>query len=142
MHVACENINMLHHDCEFTSTTAFPPLKLCDPLLCFRFNILNMGMIPKQQAVFQKMYFFTLTIKTSFPSLPALLQMLAAAEAGRDVAYFTFGDSQLMTDVHDMHSFLSQKNMSVGKAGQPSAPHPVWSRNLLFLFLFLQFIKQ
>lgn len=46
--------------------------------------------------------------------LKALLQMLAAAEAGRDVAYFTFGDSQLMTDVHDMHSFLSQENTSVG----------------------------
>uniref|UniRef100_A0A3Q0QTR6 poly(ADP-ribose) glycohydrolase n=1 Tax=Amphilophus citrinellus TaxID=61819 RepID=A0A3Q0QTR6_AMPCI len=45
--------------------------------------------------------------------LKALLQMLAAAEAGRDVAYFTFGDSQLMTDVHNMHSFLTQKNISV-----------------------------
>uniref|UniRef100_A0A668V9A4 poly(ADP-ribose) glycohydrolase n=1 Tax=Oreochromis aureus TaxID=47969 RepID=A0A668V9A4_OREAU len=45
--------------------------------------------------------------------LKALLQMLAAAEAGRDVAYFTFGDSQLMTDVHNMHSFLIQKNISV-----------------------------
>ncbi|XP_075313687.1 poly(ADP-ribose) glycohydrolase [Odontesthes bonariensis] len=47
--------------------------------------------------------------------LKALLQMLAAAEAGRDVAYFTFGDSQLMTDVHHMHSFLSQRNISVGE---------------------------
>lgn len=49
---------------------------------------------------------------------PALLQMLAAAEAGRDVAYFTFGDSQLMTDVHNMHSFLAQREISVGKAKQ------------------------
>lgn len=47
--------------------------------------------------------------------LKALLQMLAAAEAGRDVAYFTFGDSQLMTDVHNMHTFLSQRNISVGE---------------------------
>nr|XP_057917014.1 poly(ADP-ribose) glycohydrolase-like isoform X3 [Doryrhamphus excisus] len=47
--------------------------------------------------------------------LKALLQMLAAAEAGRDVAYFTFGDSQLMTDVHDMHSFLTLRNISVGE---------------------------
>lgn len=45
--------------------------------------------------------------------------MLAAAEAGRDVAYFTFGDSQLMTDVHNMHSFLIQKNISVGKGDRP-----------------------
>lgn len=41
--------------------------------------------------------------------------MLAAAEAGRDLAYFTFGDSELMTDVHDMHSFLTLNNISVGK---------------------------
>ncbi|KAM6897284.1 poly(ADP-ribose) glycohydrolase [Xenentodon cancila] len=47
--------------------------------------------------------------------LKALLQMLAAAEAGRDVAYFTFGDSQLMTDVHNMHSFLTRRNISVGE---------------------------
>uniref|UniRef100_A0AAQ4RIG5 poly(ADP-ribose) glycohydrolase n=1 Tax=Gasterosteus aculeatus aculeatus TaxID=481459 RepID=A0AAQ4RIG5_GASAC len=47
--------------------------------------------------------------------LKALLQMLAAAEAGRDVAYFTFGDSQLMTDVHKMHSFLTQRKVCVGE---------------------------
>ncbi|XP_026171507.1 poly(ADP-ribose) glycohydrolase isoform X3 [Mastacembelus armatus] len=48
------------------------------------------------------------------PHLKAMLQMLAAAEAGRDIVYFTFGDSQLMTDVHKMHSFLTQRNISVG----------------------------
>ncbi|KAM3592724.1 uncharacterized protein V6R79_024003 [Siganus canaliculatus] len=47
--------------------------------------------------------------------LKALLQMLAAAEAGRDVAYFTFGDRELMADVFKMHSFLTQKKMSVGE---------------------------
>ncbi|KAF7669365.1 hypothetical protein LDENG_00199680 [Lucifuga dentata] len=47
--------------------------------------------------------------------LKALIQMLAAAEAGRDVAYFTFGDSRLMTDVHNMHSFLTERNISVGE---------------------------
>lgn len=47
--------------------------------------------------------------------LKALLQMLAAAEAGRDVAYFTFGDSELMTDVHNMHSFLRQREICVGE---------------------------
>ncbi|XP_035517750.1 poly(ADP-ribose) glycohydrolase-like isoform X1 [Morone saxatilis] len=47
--------------------------------------------------------------------LKALLQMLAAAEAGRDVAYFTFGDSQLMTDVYNMHSFLTRRKISVGE---------------------------
>ncbi|MBN3302784.1 PARG glycohydrolase, partial [Amia calva] len=46
--------------------------------------------------------------------LKALLQMMAAAEAGRDVAYFTFGDKDLMTDIHRMHSFLTQKDITVG----------------------------
>ncbi|KAG5855466.1 hypothetical protein ANANG_G00049340 [Anguilla anguilla] len=46
--------------------------------------------------------------------LKALLQMMAAAEAGRDVAYFTFGDDRLMRDVHEMHLFLSQQRVSVG----------------------------
>lgn len=55
---------------------------------------------------------------TSFLPDPALLQMLAAAEAGRDLAYFTFGDSQLMTDVHSMHSFLTQRSITVGE-GSP-----------------------
>ncbi|KAB5581692.1 hypothetical protein PHYPO_G00178660 [Pangasianodon hypophthalmus] len=47
--------------------------------------------------------------------LKALLQLMAAAEAGRDVAYFTFGDSALMRDVHDMHAFLTDKHVTVGK---------------------------
>ncbi|KAJ8013541.1 hypothetical protein DPEC_G00030840 [Dallia pectoralis] len=46
--------------------------------------------------------------------LKALLQMMAASEAGRDVAYFTFGDSALMTDIHDMHSFLTENHVTVG----------------------------
>lgn len=45
----------------------------------------------------------------------ALLQLMAAAEAGRDVAYFTFGDSALMRDVHDVHTFLTDKQVTVGK---------------------------
>ncbi|KAI1894353.1 hypothetical protein AGOR_G00114940 [Albula goreensis] len=46
--------------------------------------------------------------------LKALLQMMAAAEAHRDVAYFTFGDRELMRDVRDMHTFLTDRNTSVG----------------------------
>ncbi|KAG7267659.1 hypothetical protein CRUP_002027, partial [Coryphaenoides rupestris] len=45
--------------------------------------------------------------------LKALLQMLAAAQAGRDVAYFTFGDAHLMTDVHNMHTFLTERRSCV-----------------------------
>ncbi|XP_040906517.1 poly(ADP-ribose) glycohydrolase [Toxotes jaculatrix] len=47
--------------------------------------------------------------------LKALLQLMAAAEAGRDVAYFTFGDVQLMRDVHEMHTFLTERQVSVGR---------------------------
>lgn len=62
--------------------------------------------------------------------------MLAAAEAGRDVAYFTFGDSQLMTDVHKMHSFLTQRKVCVGKKNK----HPVcflFIGSCVYAFLFL-----
>ncbi|KAJ0060742.1 hypothetical protein NL108_018037, partial [Boleophthalmus pectinirostris] len=45
--------------------------------------------------------------------LKALLQMCAAAEAGRDLAYFTFRDSQLMSDVHKIHRFLCEKHATV-----------------------------
>uniref|UniRef100_A0A667WQT1 poly(ADP-ribose) glycohydrolase n=1 Tax=Myripristis murdjan TaxID=586833 RepID=A0A667WQT1_9TELE len=47
--------------------------------------------------------------------LKALIQLMAAAEAGRDVAYFTFGDAQLMRDVHEMHSFLTERQITVGR---------------------------
>ncbi|XP_029962694.1 poly(ADP-ribose) glycohydrolase [Salarias fasciatus] len=46
--------------------------------------------------------------------LKALIQLMAAAEAGRDVAYFTFGDAQLMKEVHKMHSFLTERRVRVG----------------------------
>ncbi|XP_066535232.1 poly(ADP-ribose) glycohydrolase isoform X2 [Hoplias malabaricus] len=46
--------------------------------------------------------------------LKALLQLMAAAEAGRDVAYFTFGDAELMRDVHDLHTFLTDGHITVG----------------------------
>lgn len=47
-------------------------------------------------------------------SFSALIQLMAAAEAGRDVAYFTFGDAQLMRDVHRIYVFLTEKQVSVG----------------------------
>lgn len=47
--------------------------------------------------------------------LPALLQLMAASEAGRDVAYFTFGDERLVRDVHDLYIFLKEHCVTVGK---------------------------
>lgn len=45
----------------------------------------------------------------------ALIQLMAAAEAGRDMAYFTFGDAQLMRDVHEIYTFLTERKVTVGK---------------------------
>ncbi|XP_034754333.1 poly(ADP-ribose) glycohydrolase [Etheostoma cragini] len=47
--------------------------------------------------------------------LKALIQLMAAAEAGRDMAYFTFGDAQLMRDVHEIHTFLTERRVTVGR---------------------------
>ncbi|XP_066456517.1 poly(ADP-ribose) glycohydrolase isoform X1 [Eleutherodactylus coqui] len=46
--------------------------------------------------------------------LKALIQLMVAAETGRDVVYFTFGDKELMHEVYRMHSFLVEKNKTVG----------------------------
>uniref|UniRef100_A0A8D1Y1D5 poly(ADP-ribose) glycohydrolase n=1 Tax=Sus scrofa TaxID=9823 RepID=A0A8D1Y1D5_PIG len=47
--------------------------------------------------------------------LKALIQILAAAAAERDVVYFTFGDSELMRDIYSMHTFLSERKLTVGE---------------------------
>lgn len=68
-------------------------------------------------------YCYYLNIKVLFPvlliSFSALIQLMAAAEAGRDVAYFTFGDAQLMRDVHRIHNFLTEQQVSVGTSHTP-----------------------
>lgn len=45
----------------------------------------------------------------------ALLQIMAASQSGRDMAYFTFGDAELMRDVSDLHTFLTDRKVTVGK---------------------------
>ncbi|XP_013860568.1 poly(ADP-ribose) glycohydrolase [Austrofundulus limnaeus] len=47
--------------------------------------------------------------------LKALIQLMAAAEAGRDVAYFTFGDAKLMREVHEVHGFLTERQVTIGQ---------------------------
>jgi len=48
------------------------------------------------------------------PRLKFLLQLLAASEAGRDVAYFSFGDASLVADGEDLYSILSRNKITVG----------------------------
>ncbi|XP_025322160.3 poly(ADP-ribose) glycohydrolase isoform X2 [Canis lupus dingo] len=47
--------------------------------------------------------------------LKALIQILAAAVADRDVVYFTFGDSELMRDIYSVHTFLTERKLTVGE---------------------------
>ncbi|XP_073775171.1 poly(ADP-ribose) glycohydrolase isoform X2 [Danio rerio] len=46
--------------------------------------------------------------------LKAVLQMMAAAEAGRDLMYFTFGDVDLLRDVHRIHTLFTHTQATVG----------------------------
>ncbi|XP_051530263.1 poly(ADP-ribose) glycohydrolase-like isoform X2 [Myxocyprinus asiaticus] len=46
--------------------------------------------------------------------LKAVLQLMAAAEAHRDLIYFTFGDRELLRDVHNIHTLITHKHATVG----------------------------
>jgi hypothetical protein len=47
--------------------------------------------------------------------LKTLLQLMAASEAGRHLAYFTFGDTGLRDQVYHLYTFLTDKQVTVGK---------------------------
>ena len=49
------------------------------------------------------------------PKLKVLLQLMAAAVAGRSMVYFTFGDTNLRDSVADMYWHLVQRNMEIGQ---------------------------
>ncbi|XP_076642631.1 poly(ADP-ribose) glycohydrolase isoform X2 [Halictus rubicundus] len=49
------------------------------------------------------------------PKLKVLLQLMAAAVAGRSVVYFTFGDTNLRDDVAEMYSNLVKLEMSIAQ---------------------------
>lgn len=48
------------------------------------------------------------------PRLKSLIQLMAAAVAGKSVAYFTFGDATLRDDIYKMWSFLRETSTTVG----------------------------
>lgn len=54
-------------------------------------------------------------ISLPVPFVAALIQILAAAAAERDVVYFTFGDAELMRDIYSMHTFLTERKLDVGE---------------------------
>merc|ERR1712226_1548314 len=47
--------------------------------------------------------------------LKLILQLLAASEADRDVAYFTFGDEQLLKEGGELYEILAANRVTVGK---------------------------
>ncbi|XP_051539820.1 poly(ADP-ribose) glycohydrolase-like [Myxocyprinus asiaticus] len=52
------------------------------------------------------------------PKLKALIQLMAAAVAKRDMAYFTFGNDKLASEVQKMHHLLVKRNVTVDKLYQ------------------------
>jgi len=46
--------------------------------------------------------------------VPAVVQLMAAAEANRDVCYFTFKDAQFVDAVCDIHDFIRTLQLTVG----------------------------
>jgi len=45
----------------------------------------------------------------------ALIQLMAAAEAKRDVLYFTFKDSQFVDNLCQIHEFIRDVQLAVGQ---------------------------
>lgn len=66
------------------------------------------------------------------PQLKSLLQLMAAAVAGRDVVYFTFNDRRLCRNLRNMHRFLRERNLCVGEPSFPRLGGPLQSGFFLF----------
>ncbi|XP_028318023.1 poly(ADP-ribose) glycohydrolase [Gouania willdenowi] len=49
------------------------------------------------------------------PQLKALIQLMAAAKAGRGLAFFTFDDRRLTTELQQVYSLLVEDSITVGK---------------------------
>ena len=50
--------------------------------------------------------------------LKALIQIMAAAECGRETFYFTFGDEELCKDISEIYDTLINNNVTVSKLYQ------------------------
>lgn len=48
--------------------------------------------------------------------LKFLIQLMACNAAGRDMVYFTFEDGVLRDTLYNMYQFLSDNQLSIGKA--------------------------
>ena len=50
-----------------------------------------------------------------YSPVSAIIQIMAAAESGRDLCYFTFQDPGHMDELYEMHQFLVEKDCTVGE---------------------------
>ncbi|XP_002155531.4 poly(ADP-ribose) glycohydrolase isoform X1 [Hydra vulgaris] len=46
--------------------------------------------------------------------LKALLQLMAASNAGRNIVYFTFGDEKFANELTEIHKFIQENSLTVG----------------------------
>lgn len=50
--------------------------------------------------------------------LKALIQLTVCGQVGREMAYFTFGNTKLRDQIADLHTFLTDNNVKVGELAQ------------------------
>ncbi|CAL4065748.1 unnamed protein product, partial [Meganyctiphanes norvegica] len=50
--------------------------------------------------------------------LKALIQLAVCGQVGRDMAYFTFGNTQIRDELFDIHTFLTENKVTVGELSQ------------------------
>ena len=70
---------------------------------------------PQQMLVHLTNRVFSFSILFYFLLHPALIQLMAASVAGRQVCYFTFDDETLRTQLLRVHGMLSKQSISISK---------------------------
>lgn len=77
--------------------------------------------------------------------LKSLLQLMAAAVAGRSVVYFTFGDASLRDDIAEMYMYLLKNKISIATIFESMVQYQEYApnRNMDFYhFLYNRFKKE
>lgn len=72
------------------------------------------------------------------PQLKSLIQILAASEARRDVAYFTFSNRKLRDQIHEMHDLLQSRELTVGQIYQLICKYHLQRTRKSTLYGFIQ----
>ncbi|GAB6028370.1 hypothetical protein CHUAL_002538 [Chamberlinius hualienensis] len=71
------------------------------------------------------------------PRLKALLQLIAASKAGRDVAYLTFNDTKLCQDIYHMYNFLKRNKITIGDLWKLLERYPSCDSNRVNLYDYI-----